>query len=461
MTTKTATDFDQELESLGKEDVGVPALLVAHSFFPPAAGDRFRLPDSFMVGTKQGCHLVINDDRLSRNHFVINKKKNKWIIEDLNSKNGTYVNGQKLKKSQKLSDNDTIIASKSIFIFHSNVSPSVFIQPIEKYGMAGKFYLKKILLKLKASSLSKKTLLLTGPSGIGKEFCARAFSQMVNKRKPGAPFVVVHAGRFGTEEQTSTALFGVAKGVFSNVYPQSGLVESAEGGVLFLDEIQLLSHPMQGKLLRVVEYGDTSRIGDEIRVKKSTTRFVFASNISDGTHGLKPDLHTRVQVIHLEPLHEKIAEIPTLFLYQLKAHIKDAKISEKKSNEIIDAFGIHHFELLCRYGFRNDNVRGITNLCDRIISNYQIGVDIQEIINDEFVQIRHEINTHVSRKDTENSKTSKRGAGKIYESHKETILSVFKETGDKYSQTERILKEKYNLKVNRHTLSTKIKKWTP
>jgi DNA-binding NtrC family response regulator len=158
-------------------------------------------------------------------------------------------------------------------------------------------------------------VLITGPSGVGKELYARHVHQKSGRRS--AEFVAVNCGVL-TGELLENELFGHIAGAFTGARPQHlGLVTAAEGGTLFLDEVDTLSAVNQVKLLRFVQEKEYRRLG-ETRVRRANVRFVAATNadlpeaVSAGR--FRSDLFFRLRVVPVEvpPLCERREDIEPL-----------------------------------------------------------------------------------------------------------------------------------------------------
>ena len=132
--------------------------------------------------------------------------------------------------------------------------------------MAGNFHVGPLLLSLQQAAVSGRHVLLAGPSGAGKELCAQALAIMMGAGRKPLSLTAHNAARFTSEEEAASTLFGIGSKVFSNVDPRPGVVEQAHGGALFLDEIHNLPERVQRSLLRVIEDGLLSRIGQLIVV---------------------------------------------------------------------------------------------------------------------------------------------------------------------------------------------------
>ena len=119
--------------------------------------------------------------------------------------------------------------------------------------------MKKVYGAIQAVADSNASVLLRGESGVGKELVAHAIVQSGNRQ--GKPFVCLNCSAL-PESLIESELFGYERGAFTGAEgAKPGLIEMAHGGTLFLDEITTLNHPLQSKLLRILQDRSVQRLG--------------------------------------------------------------------------------------------------------------------------------------------------------------------------------------------------------
>ncbi len=164
-------------------------------------------------------------------------------------------------------------------------------------------------------------VLITGESGTGKELIAKAIHRQSARRD--APFVIINCGAI-PEGLLESEFFGARKGAYTGAVANTrGKFEAADKGTVLLDEIGDLPLALQVKLLRVIESGEFTRVG-ETETRHADVRFLAATNrdlakmVEDGR--FREDLYFRLKVIpvHLPPLRERRADIPLLAEYFLR-----------------------------------------------------------------------------------------------------------------------------------------------
>jgi DNA-binding NtrC family response regulator len=262
-------------------------------------------------------------------------------------------------------------------------------------------------------------------------------------------FIAHNAARFANEEEASTTLFGVGSKVFSNVEAREGLIELANNGVLFLDEVHNLPERVQRTLLRIMEDGQTSRIG-ETKTRPAKVRFVLASNAMGTTCGLAHDLFARLRLVRISPLSERIGDIPEIFIKVITAAAEKYRVD---GSTVTRHLGVDHFEAMCLDGLPFDNVRGLVDLADRIMTRVSGGEDVQAAIQDVFSE-RFSDSPVVDRG---GSSEEMEGAAH-YINNKDYIIAAYRECHANMSAVERELKTR-GFQCSRRWLTHYLERW--
>jgi two-component system, NtrC family, response regulator AtoC len=211
-------------------------------------------------------------------------------------------------------------------------------------------------------------VLIVGESGSGKELVARALQ--ANSARASAPFVVINCGAL-TETLLESELFGHEKGSFTGATgPRKGLLESAAGGTVFLDEISETSLGFQVKLLRVIQEHEIRRVGSNETVQVDI-RLIAATNrdLREMVRNsrFREDLFHRLNVftIAVPPLRDRVEDIPLLTSYFLRMFTGKNGRSVRMSSEAVDA--------MKRYAWPG-NVRELKNVLERAVTFNDTGV---------------------------------------------------------------------------------------
>ncbi len=209
---------------------------------------------------------------------------------------------------------------------------------------------------------TQSTILITGESGTGKELIARAVHNYSPKKN--SPFVTVCCNAI-PENLLESELFGHTKGAFSGaINNKKGLFEIADGGTFFLDEVAGTPHPVQVKLLRVLQEREFRRLGGTEDIKIDV-RLIAATNrpldqaVQKGE--FREDLYYRLNVIpiNLPPLRERkddIAELAGRFLDKFN----------KIRKEPLKGISPRAMEYLHKYDWPG-NVRELENIIERAV----------------------------------------------------------------------------------------------
>ena len=191
-----------------------------------------------------------------------------------------------------------------------------------------------VLEDVKKVAASDLPVLIYGETGVGKELVAKAIHE-ASGRIDG-PFIPINCGAI-PENMLESEIFGYEKGAFTGAHARKpGLLEVADSGILFLDEVGDLSPPLQGKLLRVIETGSFFRIGG-IKEVRADAKFVSATNKELRTEvergNFRQDLYYRISALTLRipPLRERKEDIPLLVdhIVRNNATLRDKRFSEE------------------------------------------------------------------------------------------------------------------------------------
>jgi DNA-binding NtrC family response regulator len=210
---------------------------------------------------------------------------------------------------------------------------------------------------------TNSTVLLSGESGTGKELVARATHNLSLRRSK--PFVAVNCGAM-PEALLESELFGHLRGAFTGAdKDKKGLIEAADGGTVFLDEIGEMPPTMQVKLLRVLQerkyrpVGGTSELSADIRVIAATNRDL-PRQVGEGK--FREDLFYRLNVIPLKmpPLRERADDIPLIADHFLAKYTREMSKS-------LDGFSPEAAAALAAYRWPG-NVRELENVIERAVA---------------------------------------------------------------------------------------------
>jgi DNA-binding NtrC family response regulator len=221
------------------------------------------------------------DARISTAHACLRRVLSRWVLEDLGSKNGTWVGGVRVQ-SVALNDGDVIEVGRTFYLFRDGVAAAAD-EPLDvvaaTHPIAGMATLSPSLARdlrdLGSVARSMAAVVLHGETGTGKELLARAIHTMSGRT---GPFVAVNCAAI-PDALVASELFGVRRGAYSDAKEdRPGLVRSAHRGTLFLDEIADLKLELQPVFLRVLQepevvpVGQAGAISVDVRVVSATNR---------------------------------------------------------------------------------------------------------------------------------------------------------------------------------------------
>jgi transcriptional regulator with PAS, ATPase and Fis domain len=209
---------------------------------------------------------------------------------------------------------------------------------------------------------TKATVLIEGESGTGKELIARAIHYI--SRRAAKPLISINCGAV-PENLLESEFFGYARGAFTGaVKNYKGKFEAADGGTIFLDEVDEMTPALQVKLLRVLQRGEFTPLGTH-EIRRSDVRVIAATNhhlkqlVDEGR--FRHDLYYRLNVVylHLPPLRERKEDLPLLIESFLSRFCKQYNKPPLKLNEQAET-------LLKGYDYPG-NVRELENIIQRAV----------------------------------------------------------------------------------------------
>ncbi|MFZ2448075.1 MAG: sigma-54 dependent transcriptional regulator [Syntrophobacteraceae bacterium] len=223
--------------------------------------------------------------------------------------------------------------------------------------------MQSILNQVAQIAATDSTVCLYGESGTGKELMAKAI-HLSSPRSKG-PFVAINCGAI-PEGLLENELFGHVRGAFTGAdQPKKGLLQQADGGTLFMDEIAELSPTLQVKLLRVFQDREFYAVGGlqpirvDIRLLAATNKDLMKAIREER---FREDLYYRIHVIpiFLPPLRERIEDVPLLAKHFL-AHFN------REMNKAVQGFSPEVMQRLMLHKWPG-NVRELANVVERAVA---------------------------------------------------------------------------------------------
>jgi DNA-binding NtrC family response regulator len=282
------------------------------------AGKSYPLGQSLKIGKAPDNEVVIDHPTVSRNHLIIRRQGDQFLVQDLGSTNGTFVDGAQIRegflRAGALLEVGDVQLRFQPQVRALEVSPA---QNDRLGDLVGKSLpMRQIFTLIQRIASTDSTLLLIGETGCGKG----AASRTVHKLSPRAtgPFVVFDCASV-SENLIESELFGHEKGSFTGAVAQRvGCLERANNGTLFLDEIDDLPLELQPKLLRALEDREFRRLGQSTSPTKFDARVIAASkkDLWSQTQAgrFREDLYFRLSVftVTLPSLRDRKEDIPLL-----------------------------------------------------------------------------------------------------------------------------------------------------
>ncbi|MEJ2195117.1 MAG: sigma 54-interacting transcriptional regulator [Ignavibacteriaceae bacterium] len=248
--------------------------------------------------------------------------------------------------------------------FNTSIAESDLSLKYKNAGLYGKNHkFIELLHSIEAATKCNARILLIGKTGTGKELIARAIHKFSSRA--AGPFIAVDCGAIQTNLLESE-LFGHKRGAFTGAdSDRQGLFLAANGGTLFMDEINNLQLEMQAKLLRALEEGEIRSVGSD-KPHKIDVRIITASSVSLKSlveeNKFREDLFYRLYVypIYVPDLNERQEDIPILANHFLQKFSKQQKKSARHFHDEVISFIKHRTW--------EGNVRELENFVERLVT---------------------------------------------------------------------------------------------
>lgn len=322
------------------------------------------------LGRSDSADIQVHDPLMSRVHAILHIGAN-LAVSDQGSSNGTLVRGERIPGHERvpISVGDTIEIGSTVVIvqpeFARGVPPEIDRPELgaDRTFSGQDDPMDRIYKLARRIALSNINVLLLGETGVGKEVMARtihSFSTRASK-----PFLGLNCASL-SETLFESELFGYEKGAFTGAQQaKPGLIETADGGTVFLDELGEMPLSTQAKLLRVIEERQVMRVGS-LRAREVDVRFVAATNqnlekeIELGR--FREDLFYRLNGISLviPPLRERSGEIPALARSFITEACKQAGFGAQP------VLSREAMEWMIKYGWPG-NIRELRNAVNRAV----------------------------------------------------------------------------------------------
>lgn len=291
---------------------------------------------------------------------------------------------------------------------------------------------------IKKAAASESNVLITGESGTGKELIARAIHRWSPRSERS--FTTINCTAI-PDTLLESELFGFEKGSFTGAqYTKKGLLEQADGGTVFFDEIGDVSPLFQTKVLRVLQEGEIMRIGG-MRQIRVDLRFITATNrdlkIACQRGVFREDLFYRLDVIniHLPPLRDRMEDVALLAKHFVQKH------AHKRKDVLIKCISGEALSLLLEHPYPG-NVRELENIIERSISfantSEILSADLPPVLRQTQAPVKHRA-------------SAQRLKDALSAVEKETITAALLESGGNISRAAALLG------IYRQQLQRKIK----
>jgi DNA-binding NtrC family response regulator len=321
------------------------------------------------VGSKEGNSLRLSNETVSRYHFEIESTPIGFLLRDLGSTNGTFVDGYRVREVF-LPRRAAIKAGEVALTFEAlGEDVAIELSREDRFGdaLGRSAAMREVFGVLDKVARKDLTVLLEGESGTGKERLAEAV-HLVSPRAQNR-FVVLDCASVPATLMESE-LLGHERGAFTGAQGRRiGRFEEAHGGTLFLDEIGELPLDLQPKLLRVLERREIRRVGGsqvipvDVRVVAATNRDL-PREVNRGA--FREDLYYRLAVVRVRvpPLRERREDIPLLVEHFVRESLDG---DEERAGQVVGGISEQNWQGLLAHPWPG-NVRELRNFIERTLA---------------------------------------------------------------------------------------------
>ena len=318
------SDFDDVSTTHGQRyvvDEEVEAAFAVAVIDGPDRGARLVVdgaqPGPILIGQSATCALQLTDREVSRRHAAMNIDGARIRLTDLQSTNGTFIDGVAIVDAY-LRGGETVRLGSTVLRIDRMANPAPLL-PSREHGfgrlLGASLEMRRLYPLAQRLAQATVPMILEGETGTGKEVLAEAIHE-ASPRAAG-PYVVFDCTAVSSN-LIESELFGHERGAFTGaVAARKGVFEQAHGGTLLIDELGELELGLQSKLLRAIERSEIRRIGGD-RVIRVDVRVIAATRrdldreVQEGR--FRDDLFHRLAVgrIELPPLRRRRGDVAVL-----------------------------------------------------------------------------------------------------------------------------------------------------
>jgi DNA-binding NtrC family response regulator len=303
--------------SEGEQLEGVRRVVVIEG---PDAGRQFLLdpdaPSRILLGTSEVCDLRLTDPTVSRRHAALETAGLRYRLTDLDSTNGTFVDGVAVAVAFVRGGEVVRCGSTALRLEVDAGAAPAKLSSATRFGsvLGASVAMRRLYPLCERLARARVPIVIEGETGTGKEILAESLHEVGGAE---GPFVVFDCTTI-SPTLVEAELFGHERGAFTGAtMSRPGVFEEADGGTLLIDEIGDLDLPLQAKLLRALDKGEVRRVGGgkwikvNVRVIAATRRDLDRA-VAQGR--FRDDLFHRLAVarIELPPLRERAGDVPLL-----------------------------------------------------------------------------------------------------------------------------------------------------